>query len=222
MALNILEGEIPAIVKMCNLPDEAVEQLIGALSSSRSVADHEEMAAQIVERVPSIQAEDLRTILDTLYSLYYIRNTSEVRETKFLADLIQGIRDSKNSDLEIAAKDVPRLRRRFKKLLSIPAINVISKAVTLERDGEHLYCGAKILSDIRPFFGDDVADRPAAGVVTHTPKLTYHEEGEHKTFFLVLDRLDLENLQKTVERAQAKDTTLRVLLKDAKVSELGI
>lgn len=226
MALKIPAEEIPAIVKMCNLPESAIDELVAALSSSTVVPDSEEMAAQVASSVPSIPIQDLTTILDTLYSLYHIREMSEVSPQRFLHDLVHGIRSARSKELEAAIKTLGGtrpIRDRFQKLLTIDALSAVSKAVALQRSGEHLFCEAKILSDIRPVFPvGDAPVRPTGAVVTHTLKLSYHEEGEHKTFFLIFDSDDLEQLRKTIKRAQDKDKILRSLLKDAKLSELGI
>jgi hypothetical protein len=92
----------------------------------------------------------------------------------------------------------------------------------LQRDGERLYCDAKILSDIRPVFGDKPTVRPVGAVVTHTLRIGYHLGGDHREFHIILDVQDLEALKVAVDRAQAKDKTLRALLKDIKLPDLGI
>ncbi len=45
--------------------------------------------------------------------------------------------------------------------------------------------------------------------VINTLKLGYHEGGEHREFHIVLDCVDLEALGSVINRAQAKDATLR-------------
>ena len=223
MPLGIPPDEIPGIVKLYNLADDVIEGLIRALSSSKAVPDHEQMAAQIADRIEGIPKKDLTIILDTLYSLYHVREMSEVRPERFLNDLIEGISNTGREELgAVKGAEVHRLRGRFKKLLSIDTLNTVSRALALQRTGERLFSEAKILSDIRPVFGDNVTEQPVAAVITHTLKLTYHEDGEDKTFFVIFDSEDLERLRTIVERARTKDKTLRLLLKDANVSELGL
>ena len=114
------------------------------------------------------------------------------------------------------------LPERFEKLLNINLLNTLSKAGRLQRDGERLYCDAKILSDIRPVFGPKPTVMPPGAVVTHTLRIGYHEGGDHKEFYVILDADDLEALKNTVTRAEAKDKVLRQLLKTAKLSDLGV
>jgi hypothetical protein len=98
----------------------------------------------------------------------------------------------------------------------------MSKAIRLQRDCERLYCGARIISDIRPVFGDSVEELPVSAVITHTLKLGYDEMREHKEFFIVLDEADLDALQDVLERAKVKGDTLTEVLNSAKIPRLEI
>jgi len=190
--------------------------LIAALGSTHLEAEATEMAALIAEYVPDIPTEDLKGIVDTVYALYAVREFSEVEYDRFLADLVADI--VRHTDF----KDSLSVTIRFDKLLSIEKLSMLSKAIKLQRDGERLYCEAKILSDVRPVFGDGPIARPLASVVTYTMKIIYHEGGEHKEFFIVLDRADLVELHDVLGRAKLKDRELRDLLAETKLPVLGI
>lgn len=220
MALQIPKEEVAAIAALAALPDASLKELVGALASAPLVLDTDGIAKQIAERIPSIPLEGLQRMLDTLYALYYIRETSGVTRSTFLEDLMDGIQG--NPDLAFQEKDAHRMRARFERLLNIEAFNTLSKAERLQRDGERLYCDAKILSDIRPVFGAKPTARPPGAVITHTLRIGYHEGGDHKVFHVVLDAEDLEALQDVIIRAGAKDNALRKLLSEAKISNLGI
>jgi hypothetical protein len=200
-----------------------VDQLTAALSSFPPTPDSDDVAKLIAPQVPDIEPEDLTDILDTIYAPYYVREVSDIKLSRFLNDLIQTFRTSPDPHLAVTDDDeAGRVRARFKKLLSIENIGLLSKAMRLQRDGERLYCEAKILSDLRAVFHDDVSSRPAGAVLTHTLKLSYHENGDHKDFFIILESQDLERLRKIVEGAQAKELTLRTLLDEAKLQDLSI
>jgi hypothetical protein len=219
--LYIPDEHLPVLGKILKLSDKSADELISALSSAPIVGTAAEMSKQIAGRVPGIPAEDLTSIVDTLYALYHVREFSEVRRSTFLRDLLESIRLNPDFDLR-DRKDAPQLRKRFQRLLNIETLNTLSKAIKLQRDGERLYCGAKIISDIRPVFGADVAEKPTSAVILHTLKIGYHERGEHKDFFLVLDEQDLERLQEVIERAKSKGATLTELLQAAGLRRLGI
>ena len=221
MALHIPKEEIPAVVKICGLPEELLEELVGALQAAPITPVPGEMAAHVSKHVSGIAAKDLSQILDTLYTLYHIREFSEVSPERFLKDLLEGIREIDAPDLPSTRKEVAKTRDRFKKLLNLDTINMPSKAIGLQRDGERLYCRAKILSDIRPVFTDDPNAPPAAAVITHTLKLSYHHPKEHDEFFVVLDSEDLLELKRTVDRAISKSKSIHALLEQVKLPDLG-
>lgn len=221
MPLSIPREYLPAIGKILEFSDASTEELIKALSSATICAEATDMAKQIAGLTPSIPTEDLADIVDALYSLYHVREFSEATPSRFLSDLIDTLR--KNPDLGLKkTEDVANARARFKQLLNIGTLNTLSKAIRLQRDGERLYCDAKILSDIRPVFGTDVSKGPTSAVITHTLELGYHEGDDHKEFFIVLDEQDLLQLLEVVDRAFKKAETLTELLNKSGLPRLGI
>src|SRR5580658_8161279 len=173
MALPIPQRYIPQIDKLRNLSDSAIDELVQALAASPVLPHADDMTSQIAGHVPSIPIEDLGGIVDAIYALYHVREYSEFSQSGFLKELIEGVREPTKPLIEIG--DIPRIRERFQRLLNIGTLNTISKAITLQRDGERLYCNAKIVSDIRPVFGPNVKSQPVAAIVTHTLRLEYHE-----------------------------------------------
>jgi hypothetical protein len=197
-----------------------LDTLIKALRAASPAADTDEIAKRIAEQVPSMAAAELEAVLDTLYGLYSIRELSGVDQETFLKDFVEGFQ--KQPDLAVDGKEVPKLRSKFEKLLNIETFNLLSKAKRLQRDGERLYCDTKIISDIRPVFGAKATVRPIGAVVTHTLKLAYHQMGEHREFHVVLDGIDLGLLAEVIHRALLKDETLRSLLKEMRLPDLGV
>jgi hypothetical protein len=220
MALQIPSRYIPILNDIRNLPEAAVAELLQALESSSITSSPHDLSAHIAESVPRIPREELDRIVDVLYSLYHVRQFSEMNRSSFLKELVEGV--SEHARPKISDDEIHGLRERFKSLLSIKTLDSISKAIGLQRDGERLYCETKIISDIRPVFGEDVKSRPVAATITHTLKITYHESGDHKEFFVTLDQVDLDELQGMVKRAKAKAETLTKLLTESGIPRLGL
>jgi hypothetical protein len=219
MPLEIPNEDAKALAAIQALPAASVDKLIALLGAAPPVSNNEEMAKYVGKQGSPAPYGQLFQIIQALYTLYYIRELSGVTADKFLEDLMEGIRNV--PELKASEKEIRALQSRLEKLLSIDTFKTISKAARLQRDGERLYCEAKILSDIRPVFGADPTVRPAGAVLTHTFKVAYHEGRDHREFHIVLDSDDLRALSDVVRRAQAKDKTLRDLLKSAKLSNLG-
>lgn len=220
--LQIPEEHLPSLLKICTLSKKAVDQLVEALQSNRIESESQAMAHRISGQVPLIRLSDLIGILSTTYALYAVREFSEIETPEFITDLVASILNSGRWETEVTPAVQSGLRARFERILSVETLRMLSKAIHLQRDGERLYCEAKVLSDIRPLFGGDAVERPLAAVVTHTLKLSYHEGRQHRDFFTVLDLADLQALHETLTRALEKDRELRNLLGESRLPVLGV
>jgi hypothetical protein len=220
MALQVPNRYIPMLNLVRNLSQPAATELLHALESAQVIASPDDMASNIAESVPSIPREDLGKIVDLLYSLYHVRELSELNRNSFLKELVESVRENANPN--ISDEELPAIRQRFKDLLDLKTLASISKAIGLQRDEERVYCEAKIISDIRPVFGEDIKVKPVAATITHSLKISYHENGDHKEFYIVLDEVDLDQLEKMIKRAKTKADTLTQVLSDSQIPRLGI
>ncbi|MCX6381767.1 MAG: hypothetical protein NT023_20210, partial [Armatimonadetes bacterium] len=109
----------------------------------------------------------------------------------------------------------------LKQILSVEQIDIIAKATSVLLDHERVYSNARVLTDIRPVFSSDVAIMPTAVLIVHMLKIGYHENGEHKEFYVALDTEDVRKLQETLERATTKDKSLKDLLGQTNLSYLA-
>ena len=217
--MQIPEEELDKLAKLCRLPDSSFAELVAALKQAPVTSQPTDMASKIAANVPSIPIEDLLDFVGVLYSLHYVREFSGVGAKRFLDDLNAAVKESPNvfGDVERA-----KAKGRLKTVMSIETLNNLSKAVGLQRGGERLFCGSRILSDIRPIFMADAKLRPTAAVITHTLSIGYHEGKDHKEFYVVLDTGDLKSLKDVIDRAYAKRNSMEALLSDAKLEDLGI
>src|SRR5713101_238873 len=208
MIFEIPKEDIAAIATIKAMSDGSVDALLTALKSVPPTVDTEKVATRIAEHVPSITAKLLEDVLDTLYGLCYVRELAGVERPTFLEDFMEGFQNV--PELAGEKSEIPKLRKKFEKLLNNETFNLLSKAKRLQRDGERLYCDAKIISDMRPVFSEEPTIRPTGAVVTHTLKIVYHKgEGAHGECHIILDSIDLDALGSIITRAQAKDRTLR-------------
>lgn len=219
MQLEIPPEDRKAIATVKTLNPSVLEKFISALKTAKPVANPHEMAQQIAGRLPAVPQNTLLRVLEMLYTLYFIRDLSGVRPATFLDDLMDGV--TRGSEPRLTNNDISKLRLMLERLLNIETLKTVAKASRLQRDGERLYCAAKILSDIRPVFKDDPSANPAGAVITHTLKVGYHEGRDHMETQIVLDSDDLDKLADIVHRAQLKDKTLRSFLKTSKLQNLG-
>jgi hypothetical protein len=93
MALHVPNHYIPALGLVRNLSDSASTEFLRALESAHITSSAEAMAASIASSVPSIPKEDLGKITDLLYSLYHVREFSELNRNDFLKELLESVRE---------------------------------------------------------------------------------------------------------------------------------
>src|SRR5690606_37680681 len=87
------------------------------------------------------------------------------------------------------------------------SVGVTSKAWVVIREYERTYCSGRVLTDLRPVFGLD-SDQPAAFVVAHNLRISFHRGDELEEFFVALRSKDLQDLKQVLERASQKDRQL--------------
>ena len=196
-----------------------MDTLVLALKDAPVSASNKERALQVAAKVGGVDPDDLDLILRTLDSLYYVRAHLEAPLEKFVADVLVALRAAGTTGF-LATENEQLLRSRLTALLSIASLAVSAKAQVLQRDYSYLFHDAKIITDLRPVFGQNTTDPPHGMILDHTLKLVYHEGlGGHKELYLALDSSDLIELKKVIERAEEKEQVLRTLLasKDLRV-----
>jgi len=219
MALPIPVRYLSAVSKLVHLPDSLFDELLQRIGSAPILSDPEGMTAYVGE-IPDVSHEDLGKIIDLIYALYRVREFSEISHTSFLNELVKGVQEK--VEPRIDEGQLPTVRARLGKVLSVESLVSLGKAINLQRAGERIYCDSRIISDIRPVFGKDIEVEPVGAVVIHTLKVGYHEGDKHKEFFIILDDEDLVSLREDVDRAISKSNALGRLLIRADVPKLGI
>lgn len=220
MALQVPSRYIPMLNSIRTLSGPAAEELVKALSSAKITASSDELRDRIAPQVSLIPKDELGKITDVLYAMYHVREFSDLNRNSFLKELIESVRE--HADPPVGDEELPTIRQRFKELLNIATLETISKAITLQREDERIFCDARIISDIRPVFGEDVKSAPVAATIGHALRIAYHEGLEHKEFFVSLDEYDLNELEDVVKRAKKKSDTLTKFLSDSGIPRLGI
>jgi hypothetical protein len=165
--------------------------------------------------VSGVSNSDLDLILTAMVSLSVVRWSRDIPVDSFVDDVAEAI------SVFDRAGDSQESKERLRRILLIESLLITSKAITIFTDYQRTLHGAKILTDLRYVFKDDPDTEPYGAVVAHLFKLTYHEDTEHKEFFVAMDDGDLEDLKDIIERAQAKARTIRRKLDEQKTAYLG-
>lgn len=128
-------------------------------------------------------------------------------------ELADGI--SRSLAIELSDAQRADLATRLTTLLDLEALGSIGKADDIITDHEHVFRNARILTDVRPIFGDNVGSAPEAAVLIAMLRIDHSTHGRRESMYFALDPSDLASLKEVVDRATAKIRTLEDFLSAA-------
>lgn len=193
---------------LARLSEAQVEDLTKALRDTAEVSTVSDFKALLGSTV--VWEGDLDALVGHLLSLSALR-TSHGFGAEELARQIPQIVDRDLTD------DQQRvLAQALTAILGAPSLGALTKALDIHREQDRFYHTGRIVTDIRPVFGDDPSEEPLGSLVLHTLRLDYFEGGRVKSLGFSLDSADLQELRRSIERAELKERTL-----DSKLAAMG-
>jgi hypothetical protein len=208
--------------KIKELSPSDVEEIKASLAkvSATGTAGLKNLISAATRDVHTVKQEDIEDVIKALYSLYVFRVDAETPLSGFVSELTGAMLASGEKTLELPEGKKAEFEDKMTKLLSLDTVAIASKVEHLKFDYPNTFHDARILSDIRPIFGKP-NERPIGAAITHTLKIVYHVEDEHKELYVTLDAEDLEKMKRILERAETKVSSLRSLLKVANLPDLS-
>jgi len=221
LAITIIPSQYrPGFRKIKQLSTADVEAIASALESAPLVGGLKELASAVIQQVPSLRRDEIEVILRSLFSLSVFLADEETPLSENLSSLSSAMQASGNPDLALSEDEKIEFERRLDRLVRINAVSIAAKVQRLRLEYSNVFHDAKILTDIRPIF-DKPENRPLGCAVAHILKLTYHEGGDHKDFYVALDENDIQVMKKILERAEAKAASLKSVLQAANLPDLS-
>lgn len=215
--LRIPEDELPGLLALARFDEQKFKALAAALAAAPMKLRIEEVTEAVLKLAQDLPRREVEQVVDVLSSLSVVRLMADVDVEVFVNDVIDAI----EAQVEGFAANREEFEARLTEVFSYPSVLAPAKARSILFDHTNYLCRARIFSDIRPVFGSDVEQTPTTAMVTHTLKLSYHRgTGQIKDCFVVLDRKDLDELSRLIERAKAKEKTLHVTLAAAGIEPL--
>lgn len=199
-ALNLTASTRSGLAIVRDVPDSAFSALLADL----------ERSPDSIPTIPNLSPEDAAQFKESLDSMYAVRAYHDVPLEEFVDDISESFKFNKELEPQVE----PSFRERLSKLLNIAPLRVSAKATLLHAEYEHAFCTARILTDIRPIYDNGVKGRPSGAIIMHTLKLSYHEgaSGDLGAIYISMGSDDILELQRVLERATDKTTSLRGVL----------
>jgi len=207
--LRIPDSDVAPLTALAQLKPEELAAFAKALRSQEPSLDVPELTDAIAAQL-SIERKRLDSIVFLLARLQGVREEMNLPAGEFVAALRLAIEQTGKP--ELCPQDWTLFESVAAEAISgTSALALSSKALQVMAEHHHVYCSARVLTDLRPIFKSDIAEGPATFVAVHTLRIIYHQGTEHKEFFVALDREDLERLSAVLGRALQKESSLRNL-----------
>ncbi len=198
----------PGLAQLATQDDEAVSELCGLLESNPDVLTSRQAAFDHASKLTKL-GEEGYAVVEAIIPLLYFKASTGRTTVELVKEVTARLTTGKKEEVKLSSSSVPTFQKNLGRILELSGLTVNAKALALATDYQRLFSDVKILSDIRPVFGDDVSTSPLGAVVLHTLRVGFSEDGEEREFFVTLDSKDLLELQTWVNRALLKDGSLK-------------
>jgi hypothetical protein len=210
--LRIPERYRPGLSVLANLTDtEFRELLAAAVQAPSTFASYRDLAVWIADGVRTVNSGELTKVVDSIASLHRLLSRPGVTPSKLASDATVAVGDIQGFKI-LEGVD---FSERLSALLELSCFNIVAiKAKELQSLCERTVCDTRILTDVRPIYGESTVNPPTGMIVIHTLKIGYHDSGtgRHKEFYVALDDSDIAELRKALDRATEKTQSLKPVI----------
>jgi hypothetical protein len=220
MAIAIPATEFVNLAKIVSYDKDFFGALIKALNETKPSLTRGDYLTDLVSRLPGASEQAISPVLNTLYSLYNIKNHNDFSAEELAGHVKETVGESEEHREIFAGDKGEILKQRLTALLSYDnSLAVTAKALTVMREHQRVLCHARILTDIRPIFANN-PENPLAAMIVHNLQIGFkNSEGKgHQEFYFGLDDDDLDLLAATINRAQQKSKALKSMLSSSKLT----
>lgn len=198
------EEYVPAFRCLAEFSDEQFHSLTRTAASFRNRPAASEFAARVTDeaRLPTAAPDSL---FDAILSMVaYAENSGTA-----LTDLIVGV--ARSASLDLGNEQQSSFEARMHALLQDGPFRVWHKGFELLYEYDQVFLGSRILTDIRPVFGDDVDSGPKFALIVHSLRIDLRKYGtDHREYF-AMDSDDLISLRNDIDRALEKEASFNTL-----------
>lgn len=207
MALRIPKEHAAALTSLVRMGQGEFVALKELLDQEKPTAEPSKVAERIEKRFKLSEVPNSGELVQAVVQLVRTKRRFRDNENRLLNSLLGAMDELTDEEKAVARERITLLIASDGPLYrSIKAHEVLSSH-------QRTYSDARVLTDIRPVFTDDLEATVRHAVTVHTLKLTYIEDGEEKTFYVALDTADLLEIRTVLDRAEQKDRSVAASLK---------
>lgn len=138
---------------LLRLDDGEVKALTVALEEiPETVHLKNDIAAAVAPKLPNLNSQQVEQLVAALYSLFEVRALADLSVESFVEDLASAMFATGRSDLALKDESRKRFLANMASLLEVKSLVLLAKVNSLQREHEHIFHDARILTDLRPVF----------------------------------------------------------------------
>jgi hypothetical protein len=200
--LTIPKEHQPILNRIRTIPDESLRTLVSTFERSPG-------SVPAIEGLTSDEAEGIREVV---MELYRVREFFDMGISEFVSEIATNLLEVEG----FPVAELPAFENRLTKLLTIESVSIATRAASLKVEYERRFCSARMLTDARPIYGVDPSKPPTAGMITHSLRLSYHDNtSQLREFYVTLDADDIASLRSVLDRADVKAKSLESIFATA-------
>jgi hypothetical protein len=213
-SLSIPSQIARGLTRIALLPEQSFRELLVAFQSVplkiKQIGYFEDPSIE----VHTISSGEMADIKEAVFPLV----VGLANSTTSLPDYVDGVADSlkegEKEDLGWAHDEelLNQFKARLSQLISVDSLRLVAKARSVLMKHAQTFSSARIVSDIRPVFGDAVEDSPVGAVIIHMLNIVYYKSGERQDFVVALDTKDIQLLFDALNRATKKTESLESVI----------
>lgn len=206
---TIPKSQRPSLNKLRTIPDSVFDELV-------SVWELSPLDGSVVK---GLSASDVSELKEAALELHRVREYYDEKVPEFVAGIAIALQEAS----AFPDSELPAFGKRLAKVLTIARLGIAAKAQSLSTEYERRFCTARILTDARPVYVEGPSSRPAAMMITHTLRITFHDDtGEMREMYVMMDDDDLITMRELVDRAEEKTKSLQSLFAGANVPVVSL
>lgn len=152
-------------------------------------------------------------VFDALMSASLFRSSHGLSAARAAAEILSSL------DLN---DEGPASAETLSSVLAASALVTVAKAMDLGSTYERLMHNSRIITDVRPVFGDSENPDLRGSVIVHNLEVSVFTSSGVQELFVAMDTEDLDKLGLQVERARQKARALRETLADGRATVLDV
>jgi hypothetical protein len=214
LSLSIPAQIAEGLIVMGSLPDDVFQELFSNLENLPLKIPQSGFVDDSSLRIDSILPDELDSINAAIFPLINGHSNSKTATSDYVESVVLSLKEqaSKEGNDRYSEDVLKRVGERLTQVLQIRSLRLVGKARAILLKHERTFSNGRVLSDIRPVFGESVDENPLAAVIVHMLNLTYYKEGERRDFVVALDTNDIQLLIDVLNRAQTKTKILESII----------